>query len=51
MHLKVLGFRIGDFAYVNDVLTTGATLRICRDILEDNGRIVLGAAVLALAEV
>ena len=51
MHVEVLGFRIRDFAYVTDVLTTGVTLRICRDILEDNGRIVLGAAVLALAEV
>ena len=51
MYLEVLVFRIGDFSYVTDVLTIGATLRTCRDILEDNGRIVLGAAVLALAEV
>jgi ComF family protein len=34
---------------VDDVLTTGATLRICRSILEENGRTVLGAVVLALA--
>lgn len=34
---------------VDDVLTTGATLRICRSILEENGRQVLGEAVLALA--
>ena len=34
---------------IDDVLTTVATLRTCRKILEENGRIVLGAAVLALA--
>tara|TARA_B100000427_G_C15518108_1_gene599113 strand:+ start:1401 stop:1667 length:267 start_codon:yes stop_codon:yes gene_type:complete len=34
---------------VDDVLTTGSTLRSCRDLLEENNRIVLGAAVLALA--
>jgi predicted amidophosphoribosyltransferase len=34
---------------VDDVLTTGATLRECRDILELRGRVVLGAVVLALA--
>ena len=34
---------------VDDVLTTGATLRECREILELRGRVVLGAVVLALA--
>ena len=34
---------------VDDVLTTGATLRACRKLLEENGRTVLGASVLALA--
>ena len=34
---------------VDDVLTTGATLRECREILELRGRFVLGAVVLALA--
>ncbi len=34
---------------IDDVLTTGATLRSCRNVLEENKRIVLGAAVLALA--
>ena len=34
---------------VDDVLTTGSILRACRDLLEENKRIVLGAAVLALA--
>ena len=34
---------------IDDVLTTGATLRSCRNILEEKGRTVLGAAVLALA--
>jgi predicted amidophosphoribosyltransferase len=34
---------------VDDVLTTGATLRECREILELRGRVVIGAVVLALA--
>ena len=34
---------------VDDFLTTGSTLRFCRDLLEENKRIVLGAPVLALA--
>ena len=34
---------------IDDVLTTVATLRSCRNILEEKGRTVLGAAVLALA--
>lgn len=34
---------------IDDVLTTGATLRSCRNVLEENKRIVLGAADLALA--
>lgn len=34
---------------VDDVLTTGATLRECREILELKGRVVLGSVVLALA--
>jgi len=34
---------------VDDVLTTGSTLRACRDILEKQGRKVVGAAVLAMA--
>ena len=34
---------------VDDVLTTGSTLRACRQLLEDSGRTVLGAVVLAIA--
>ncbi|PCJ81711.1 MAG: hypothetical protein COA49_04165 [Bacteroidetes bacterium] len=34
---------------VDDVLTTGATLRACREVFEIHGREVIGAAVLALA--
>lgn len=34
---------------VDDVLTTGATLRACRDILENANIRVIGAAVIALA--
>ena len=34
---------------VDDVLTTGATLRACREVYEKRGREVVGAVVLALA--
>jgi len=34
---------------IDDVLTTGATLRACREVIEASGRRVVGAVVLALA--
>ena len=34
---------------VDDVLTTGATFRVCRKVLEDAGHEVLGGVWLALA--